>query len=1423
MAIAREHHRVALEHRWDQAARLIADKNPEFLSDHQALVDVGDRRRIAVSAGPFRDRTSDGRLALINGDLRLSGDQWAPINPITEVHLPARANGAIELPRSDLRILPLVGAAASAALETGSKLFYGNANPSGDSDIDLIVEPTIGGAETLYQLRRAGHQELRLRVLGDIRLAPASGGTDIVRNGQRIGGISSATAVDAAGQAVPVATSIDGQDIVLDIAGSGYEAPIMVDPTIGEYYTFWDQGTSVDFGGWTEDRTTGYIAFHKGGSGPIYDWGRGLYVYLNPVDLGSGGRAEWRFDPKGDSFVESINTFGLSQWYGSGGYPTGRQACSHVGIWSPDTWEVELKNVYLDGSGTSSGQLRARASCSYRNHGGEYHQGVPGTTTAGHPNNYAFFKLEGSGNIVDRTNTYMSGAVLYVGDDRQPDFTSSLPATDATWTNRATTTIRPTASDAGLGMKYIDVTEPGPHTAIATTCLGVRTAECPANLPSGNGDTNQDYITFTSPEGIFTHKIKAEDIIGNRKWHEWTWSTDRSKPKFDLQPVLPSVVEPVGEELTGGYEATVIARDGDERGLRSARRSGVKRIDVWMKRPGDVGFSLVASSLEGGSCQGQHPDTRAEQTVTDSCPKSYTYKFPTNDPQHPTGQYVVRFVATDHAGNAGNLTDPDLDGEDGVREWTFVKADTGVASKPKITSTDHDPTYAGPTAAKPGWIHNHQATVHAEAADVGSGLYQMELLEPLSTGNAKQIKRFQSVNSTEPCDGTLPRLCPPMGGQDFTYNIASWREGYSDGVLTAVDAAKPSGNPSNSNDATVVAPNPFRLKVDRTAPKLSFADQLSTFRNGTVLDTTPRTLETIAKDGVYDGNPDGIYSGRAADARSGVASLALRTSKDGAGYVYVARESDPNSCPVSEDACEQHRKYTVNPADWGEGVHRINVIARDRMAESAEVHQSSGTFAFLIDFAPPKIDAITPDPPVPADWVSNRTIDISVDTSDTGSGVRRIVLSLQTPTGRVERSTDSTDVPCQTHNPASRCPRDPPARQLSFNTADLVEGVSDVIVWAEDAAGRKSEQRSWRIQVDRTPPAFPQEWLVTAMRDASTGEAVVDWDPALDPDVSAGESGSGVRLYRYRYCRGNGECSVWAETNVERAVVPESVIGTTLTFEISATDQALNASGARVSQVTVTDGGDVCQASANGIPAECVRDSGGEDFTEPPVVLEPESETTSSTVQPSESSATSAYRYRVRVGGGGWATIRRGFNSYAIGNVRDGWLFDQVRQDYTNTLGWITGRVYGNFGTCGWIQAAPGSGTEVSTACEPNYRPNVERFADGWNCSSCNRGTPIQVLRPYPECRNVSPTPVDRVPTDCVDKIGTRTTDQAVSRGTYVVQWRYTTNDNRFVMVRDTNVKDATQGVWVFIDRRAFRSHLCSRDAMRKYDCGPVS
>src|SRR3712207_8028160 len=55
-------------------------------------------------------------------------------------------------------------------------------------------------------------------------------------------------------------------------------------------------------------------------------WGRGLYGYVFADSFSPGAYGEWRFDPKGDSFVETLDFLGLSQYYGYTGPWTDRKS-----------------------------------------------------------------------------------------------------------------------------------------------------------------------------------------------------------------------------------------------------------------------------------------------------------------------------------------------------------------------------------------------------------------------------------------------------------------------------------------------------------------------------------------------------------------------------------------------------------------------------------------------------------------------------------------------------------------------------------------------------------------------------------------------------------------------------------------------------------------------------------------------------------------------------------------------------------------------------------------------------------------------------------------------------------------------------------------------------------------------------------------
>jgi YD repeat-containing protein len=450
------------------------------------------------------------------------------------------------------------------------------------------------------------------------------------------------------------------------------------------------------------------------------------------------------------------------------------------------------------------------------------------------------------------------------------------------------------------------------------------------------------------------------------------------------------------------------------------------------------------------------------------------------------------------------------------------------------------------------------------------------------------------------------------------------------------------------------------------------------------------------------------------------------------------------------------------------------------------------------------------------EWYSNGVAaqSVTLSATDAVSGVKRVALE---EIGKPETAASIASCPPTTTMP-NLCPASYSAT-VTVNPAVLAEGAHSFRQTASDMAGNVGVSTPWIVSIDRTGPGFAAGFSTSASLDPASGTAVIDWDGAADPALPDGSVGSGLAGYTVRTRPAGGAWSAWVPTKLEQALVGGSISGRVYNVEVQPSDQVGNLGAVKAFDVTVTGSGSVCQATANGYPPGCSDDPGGEDTTEPePAQLVQSTSAGSGSPQ----TLTAAYRYTVHIGGGGWKTIRRWHNSYVIGNVHDGWQFDQVRQDYTDDVGWITGKIYGQFNACGWIQAEPQTGEGVETACPTHLKIDLERFADGVNCASCNRGTPIQVIRPYPQCRNVSPPPTDNVPTTCLDAITTRTTDQAVTDG-YQVAWRYVTNDNRFVLVDDTNVAegDKSNGFWVFMDRRAFRTpSLCTRNAVKKYDCG---
>lgn len=517
-----------------------------YLSETSALVEAESGARVAVSSAPIATEDESGQLARVDLDLVEDGDGFKPRRGRVKLAMGKRADRMIAFGDQGLMVEPLVGARPRSAQRSGQVLFFASADEANEAT-DVLVKPIPTGLETFYQLRDDRPRRLALRFSGGpIDVVKLADGFAVRRDGEVLARIPRPWAIDAAGQQVPVRASAAGNSLVMHVDPRGFELPVMVDPAINETYLHWDQGDGVDFGGWQFHTISNFLLGKAGYTdGPYYGWGRGLYVYTteyfrqtSSATFAPSEWGEWRYDPQGEAFVESLNFVGISNYYNEGGHPLPGQplACSLIGMFSTTRWAFEPKNVTYDGA--PIGTRQGHGNCFYRNHGSEYHNGQPNTSTAGTPGNYAIFNAHTpNGGRPGPFSVYFSGGTLYLSDDDTPDVTNvthSNPSFSG-WSQGLTDTVQVTGHDRGLGMKYVDLWDGGAGQPVPSytndgrgisTCQARRHAVCPAYLTGG-----MTYNTASMPEGIRTVHAKAEDILGRRSDHSWTVRVDRTAPR----------------------------------------------------------------------------------------------------------------------------------------------------------------------------------------------------------------------------------------------------------------------------------------------------------------------------------------------------------------------------------------------------------------------------------------------------------------------------------------------------------------------------------------------------------------------------------------------------------------------------------------------------------------------------------------------------------------------------------------------------------------------------------------------------------------------------------------------------------------------------------------------------------------------------
>lgn len=178
-----------------------------------------------------------------------------------------------------------------------------------------------------------------------------------------------------------------------------------------------------------------------------------------------------------------------------------------------------------------------------------------------------------------------------------------------------------------------------------------------------------------------------------------------------------------------------------------------------------------------------------------------------------------------------------------------------------------------------------------------------------------------------------------------------------------------------------------------------------------------------------------------------------------------------------------------------------------------------------------------------------------------------------------------------------------------------------------------------------------------------------------------------------------------------------------------------------------------------------------------------------------------AVRYRLQIGGEGWATIRNcplaSGCGYVLGNVHDGWTIDVT--DFAGAFAW--GGINGSLNDCGWVFEKDSrhiaDRTSRSNCSSQGINSPASSFARVVNCrpGQCSDGTPVRISG-SPECRyvtrylNVHPLRTSTLAENPWSKLITPSTSRTFN-------WRYVTRDNRWVMGRYG--ESGTR--WTFITR----------------------
>lgn len=530
---------------------------------------------VVASTVPLRVEDGSGQQVPVSMTLEEHGDAFSPAHPLVPISISKDPAGGISF-ASGISVAPAAASAQEAPVVAGNRVVFANTA----QDTDYTAEPLPGGAEVSWQLRSQRSPQdnaLVFALPSGASLQPSSGipgGAEVVMEGRTLLLIPPASAVDAAGDPLPVSYAVSGDALTTHVDLSGnVDFPVLVDPFMVGYY-----GTSNEshvWSGWNHYSSCGCFSYQEYynlvqegvNPGPASGEYGELYIYA-PGTGENGGIT--RVDLTGVTHQALNQSYIYAEIGGSnGGNP------------------VYSFNGYAGASGKSplyTGEAYSSIPIAFCAQGAGGHDG--GSQPLCNEENYGGSNFQLTDILGPEARTVfnyvqMIGATVTYLDNVKPNeiTVSGLPHGWVKYGSSTGVTIN--AHDQGLGIAGVEMEIPPGHTNEQGQPFFAQSASCTGNngfVGCPKGWTSNNINLSGLETGEYEIGAYATDAAGNKEQMRPNGMlyVDHTLPVVTLSGRLyEGRGSPFGD---GRYPLSIATEDGSY----VAPQSGVKQYEVFV-------------------------------------------------------------------------------------------------------------------------------------------------------------------------------------------------------------------------------------------------------------------------------------------------------------------------------------------------------------------------------------------------------------------------------------------------------------------------------------------------------------------------------------------------------------------------------------------------------------------------------------------------------------------------------------------------------------------------------------------------------------------------------------------------------------------------------------------------------------------------